>query len=128
MVERIPGRRGGTFITEPKIDVDITGLAGFTEQLRRGHRRATRQGGERERRTGLEKRGQGARSGARGRGLRDRPGAVGAIVNRWRSSAPTCRCRLFPDCSSTGLTGSLYALLGREYDQSPQTATEVLEP
>ena len=41
LLERIPGRQGGTFIRQPRIDCDITGLAGFTEQLRRGHVRAS---------------------------------------------------------------------------------------
>ena len=41
VLERIPGRQGGTFIRQPRIDCDITGLAGFTEQLRRGHVRAS---------------------------------------------------------------------------------------
>ena len=35
LLERIPGRSGGTFIVEPTIDCDLTGLTGFTEQLRR---------------------------------------------------------------------------------------------
>ena len=41
VLERIPGRQGGTFIRQPRIECDITGLAGFTEQLRRGHVRAS---------------------------------------------------------------------------------------
>src|SRR5688500_2493043 len=37
---RKPGRLGGTFVAEPKIVCDLTGLAGFTEQMRRAHVRA----------------------------------------------------------------------------------------
>src|SRR4051812_24368680 len=40
LLERIPGRSGGTFISEPVIDCDLTGLTGFTEQLRRADLRA----------------------------------------------------------------------------------------
>jgi hypothetical protein len=29
---RLPRRSGGAFVAEPKIDCDLTGLAGFTEQ------------------------------------------------------------------------------------------------
>src|SRR5437660_642994 len=39
-IERKTGRLGGTFIREPRIECDLTGLAGFTEQMRRAHLRA----------------------------------------------------------------------------------------
>ena len=32
VVDRQPGRAGGTFIVEPKIACDLTGLAGFTDR------------------------------------------------------------------------------------------------
>jgi GntR family transcriptional regulator len=35
---------------------------------------------------------------------------------------------LFPDLLDHRLTGSIYALLGRLYDQVPRSATEALEP
>ena len=39
-VQRKPGRMGGTFVDEPKILCDLTGLAGFTEQMQRNNVRA----------------------------------------------------------------------------------------
>src|ERR1700710_1817879 len=41
LLERIPGRSGGTFVLEPAIDCDLTGLTGFTEQLRRADIKAS---------------------------------------------------------------------------------------
>src|SRR5580658_9893894 len=35
LVTRTVGRHGGTFVAEPKLDQDVTTLAGFSEQLRR---------------------------------------------------------------------------------------------
>ncbi|WP_346109177.1 GntR family transcriptional regulator, partial [Nonomuraea maheshkhaliensis] len=37
---RLPGRSGGAFIAEPRIECDLTGLAGFTEPMRRAYGRA----------------------------------------------------------------------------------------
>ena len=102
VVERIPGRRGGTFITEPKIDIDITGLAGFTEQLRRGHMRATRQGGERRRRTGLARCGQGTRVwSATPRSTRS-SGCDRRVANRLALERSYLPVSAFPGCWSTG--------------------------
>ena len=127
MVERIPGRSGGTFISEPKIDVDITGLAGFTEQLRRGQVRRPRvssapsvvaasQGVA----TALQvRRGQEVYEIMRIRRGRRRP----LVLER--SYLPVA---VFPGLLEQRLTGSLYALMRREYDQAPASATEYLEP
>ena len=127
IVERIPGRQGGTFITEPKIDIDITGLAGFTEQLRRGHVRATAK-------VISASVVPATRSVAKALGL-ERDVDVYEIV-RVRSARrePLALERsylpalAFPGLLGHKLTGSLYTLLGRAYGQAPQTATEVLEP
>src|SRR5712691_13011960 len=35
LVTRAVGRTGGTFVAEPKLEQDLTTLAGFSEQLRR---------------------------------------------------------------------------------------------
>ena len=40
VITRRPGRRGGTFVAEPRIDVELSGWAGFTAELRRAHVRA----------------------------------------------------------------------------------------
>lgn len=40
LVQRKRGRAGGTFVSRPRIECDLTGLPGFTEQMRRVHVRA----------------------------------------------------------------------------------------
>ena len=126
-IVRKPGRLGGTFVTEPKIVCDLTGLAGFTEQMRRANVRA------------------GARivsattrrptpAAARALGL-ERGGLVHEVV-RVRSAnreplALEQACfpaALFPDLLEQRLTGSLYSLLTKRYNHAPHTATEILEP
>lgn len=124
---RKPGRLGGTFVAEPRIVCDLTGLAGFTEQMRRSHLRA----GARVVSATTTRPG---RTAARALGL-DRNGLVHEVV-RVRSAnreplALEQACfpeSLFPDLLSHRLTGSLYRLLTRTYDHAPHMATEVLEP
>jgi len=124
---RKPGRLGGTFVAEPKIVCDLTGLAGFTEQMRRAHVRAGAHVVSATTR-------QASRTAARALGL-DRSGLVHEVV-RVRSAnreplALEHACfpaALFPDLLSHRLTGSLYTLLTKKYDCAPHTATEVLEP
>jgi DNA-binding GntR family transcriptional regulator len=124
---RKPGRLGGTFVAEPKIVCDLTGLAGFTEQMRRANVRA---GARIVSATTCE----ATRSTAQALGLARR-GLVHEVV-RVRSAnreplALEQACfpaALFPDLLTHRLTGSLYALLTRVYDRAPHTATEVLEP
>ena len=74
---RKPGRLGGTFVAEPKIVCDLTGLAGFTEQMRRANLRAGA-------RVVSATTKPASRTAARALGLdrhgtraRDRPGALG---------------------------------------------------
>ena len=126
-IVRKPGRLGGTFVAEPKIVCDLTGLAGFTEQMRRAHVRAGARVVSATTRTA-------GRLTARALGL-DRGDLVHEVV-RVRSanreplaiehtSLPTA---LFPDLLDHRLTGSLYALMTKRYGHAPHTATEVLEP
>jgi GntR family transcriptional regulator len=126
-IVRRPGRQGGTFVAQPRIVCDLTGLAGFTEQMRRAHVRAgarvvnaiTR---------------PASRTEAHALGL-PRSGSVHEVV-RVRSAdreplALEHSCfpaALFPDLLEQRLTGSLYRLLGRRYDHAPHTASEVLAP
>jgi GntR family transcriptional regulator len=127
VVERIPGRQGGTFIREPKIDVDITGLAGFTEQLRRGQVRASA-------RVVSATEGPAPAAVGEALGLSRRArvyeivrvrGARGNPLALERSYLPAA---VFPGLLERRLTGSLYALLRKQYGEAPQTATEYLEP
>jgi len=127
VIERIPGRRGGTFVREPKIECDITGLAGFTEQLRRGQVRASA-------RVVSASVVTASRSVAAALDL-GRDAAVYEIVRvRAARRVPLALERsylpaaMFPGLIERRLTGSLYALMEREYGHGPQSATEFLEP
>ncbi len=127
LLRRIPGRSGGTFIAEPVIDCDLTGLTGFTEQLRR------------------------ADVTARARVLTartvpaDRQVATALVLQLGSPVHEIIRVRLaervplalehswfpadvFPGFLEQRLTGSLYGLLARKYRQRPHTAVEYLEP
>jgi GntR family transcriptional regulator len=124
---RKPGRLGGTFVAEPKIVCDLTGLAGFTEQMRRSHVRAGA-------RVVSATTRQASRTAARALSL-DRQGLVHEIIRvRSANREPLALehasfpAALFPDLLSHRLTGSLYTLLTKQYDCAPHTATEVLEP
>ncbi len=127
VLERIPGRQGGTFIRQPRIDCDITGLAGFTEQLRRGHVRASARvvssdvvPASRAVAKALELPvDEEVYEIVRVRSARKRPVALE------RSYLPA---ELFPELLDKRLSGSLYARMRRDYGLAPQTATEYLEP
>ena len=126
-VVRRPGRHGGTFVTRPRIECDLTGLAGFTEQMRRAHVRA-----------GARILSATTRPADRdeARALRlDRDGRVHEVVRvRSADREPLAiehsrfPAALFPDLLEQRLTGSLYRLLETRYGQAPHTATEALEP
>jgi GntR family transcriptional regulator len=127
VIVRRPGRQGGTFVAQPRIVCDLTGLAGFTEQMRRAHLRAgarmvhavTRPATRAELRAlGLD-RGEQVHEVVRVRSANRQPLALE------QSCFPAA---LFPDLLEQRLTGSLYRLLERHYDRAPHTATEVLEP
>jgi GntR family transcriptional regulator len=127
VLERIPGRQGGTFIRQPRIDCDITGLAGFTEQLRRGHVRASARvvssdvvPASRAVAKALELPvDEEVYEIVRVRSARKRP------VVLERSYLPA---ELFPELLDKRLSGSLYTRMRRDYGLAPQTATEYLEP
>ena len=126
VLRRTPGRGGGTFVARPRIECDLTGLAGFTEQMRRAQVRAGA------RRVGAATVPAGP-AVARALGLA--PGAPVHEVVRVRSGdgEPLALERswfpaaIFPDLLAHRLTGSLYALLARRYGQRPHTADEALQ-
>jgi GntR family transcriptional regulator len=127
LVSRKRGRAGGTFVCRPRIECDLTGLPGFTEQMRRAHVRA------------------GARM-VRARRVRPSRDVAAALeLPRGRQAYEIVRVRLanreplaleqtflpaadFPDLLEHRLTGSLYSLMRRRYDLAPETAREWLEP
>lgn len=127
LVTRTVGRSGGTFVAEPKVEQDLTVLAGFSEQLRRN---------------GLV---AGARvlaaaevtaNAAAAAALEIAVGDLVYEVRRLRlaggqpmliehSLFPAVRC---PGLLDYRLDGSLYELLEDKWGQRPYRAKEVLEP
>jgi GntR family transcriptional regulator len=127
LLERIPGRSGGTFIVEPTIDCDLTGLTGFTEQLRRADIKA--------RARVVDARTVPATRQVAAALAMQRQEPVHEIVRiRLAEKVPLALehswfpAQVFPDLLSQPLTGSLYRLLTRHYRQRPHTAVEYLEP
>jgi GntR family transcriptional regulator len=124
---RKTGRSGGTYVREPRIDCDLTGLTGFTEQMRRASLRA----GARLVSASTVPAGHSA-----ARALSVSPGAPVHEVIRVRTARrePLALERAyfpvgpFPDLLDHRLSGSIYQLLRREYGQIPHLADEVLEP
>lgn len=126
VLDRVPGRSGGTFVIEPKIVCDLTGLAGFTEQLRRANLaasawvvRATTVGAARPVALALGiGRDEAVHEIVRVRSVETTPLALE------RSYFPAA---VFPDLLDRALTGSLYAVLRDDYGREPTSATEYLE-
>ncbi|MEP7026645.1 MAG: GntR family transcriptional regulator [Actinomycetota bacterium] len=127
LVIKTVGRSGGTFVAEPKLEQDLTTLAGFSEQLRRH---------------GMVAGAQVLTAAGRAAG----PAAAAALeiaeggpvheVRRIRladgkpialehSMFPAA---LFPGLLERRLDGSLYELLEEQYGQRPHRAREFLEP
>ncbi len=127
LVTRAVGRGGGTFVAEPKLEQDLTTLAGFSEQLRR----------------------LGMTPGARVLAAAEHPaGPTAAAALQIAEDEPVYgvrRIRLadgrplllehsqfpaaaFPGLLRCRLDGSLYELLEVKYGQRPHHARERLEP
>lgn len=127
LVIRTAGRGGGTFVAEPKLEQDLTTLAGFSEQLRRHGKVA------------------GARVLAAAR-IAASPAAAAALELTDGSAVYDVRrirladgkpiviehsqfpAELFPDLVDCRLDGSLYELLADRYGQRPHRARESVEP
>ncbi len=127
LVQRKRGRTGGTFVSLPRIACDLTGLPGFTEQMRRAHVRA------------------GARV-VRARTIEASPEVADALdLGPGAQVVEIVRVRLagreplaleetylslvdFPGLLDQRLTGSLYSLMRRRYGLAPHMAREWLEP
>jgi GntR family transcriptional regulator len=126
---RVPGRSGGAFVAEPRpeprIDCDLTGLAGFTEQMRRAHLRAEAR---------ILRAATVPAPAAAGRALGLSTGSPVHEVARVRSAgrSPVALERSYfpalPGLLDQDLTGSLYTLLAGHYDLEPRTAVEHLDP
>ena len=127
IIERFPGRSGGTFVVEPKIECDLTGLAGFTEQLRRADLDA-----QAKILSAMTVPATRSVANALGCGREDPVHEVvrirsadGTPLALERSYFPAA---LFADLLEQDLSGSLYRLLAERYNAEPRTATEYLEP
>jgi GntR family transcriptional regulator len=127
VLTRKQGRSGGTFVSEPRIECDLTGLAGFTEQMRRAHVRA----GARLLAAGTVQAPRNVADAlALGRGAWVHEVVRVRSANRVplaleRSYLPAGE---FPDLFEHRLSGSLYRLMDKVYDRAPHTSTEALEP
>ncbi|MQA09151.1 MAG: UTRA domain-containing protein [Pseudonocardiaceae bacterium] len=127
VLARGTGRAGGAVVVEPKIECDLTGVAGFTEQMRRAHLRA----GAR-----LLSASAVPANGLIADELRVPAGDTVYEIVRVRSAESTplalersyFPARHLPDLLERRLTGSLYNLLRKHYALEPQTAVELLEP
>jgi len=126
LLMRKRGRWGGSFVTKPRFDYELSGLPGFSEQMRRSNalagarviEAATVQP-EPEVRAALQlPRRQKVHRIVRVRSVNREP--VALEVNSYPAA-------LFPGLLAAPLTGSLYALL-RSAGHTPFSATEVLEP
>jgi GntR family transcriptional regulator len=112
LVRRAIGRRGGTWVAQPKLERDLGTFAGLSEQLRR----------------------QGVVAGARVLSAQLRGGEVEIERVRFADSDPFALERSrFPADRFAGLleldlTGSLYDLLGEHFDAAPVRAVERVEP
>jgi GntR family transcriptional regulator len=127
LVTRTVGRNGGTFVAEPKVEQDLTVLAGFSEQLRRhglvaGARvlAATEIPASPAAAAALE-----LKAGDRVYEVRRLRLAGGLPILIEHSLFPAALC---PDMLDYRLDGSLYELLEEKYGQRPHRAKESLEP
>jgi DNA-binding GntR family transcriptional regulator len=127
LVLRIRGRTGGTFVADPKFEMDVNRLAGLTEKLRRqGHRAGAR----------VLRARQGPAGQRSADALRLEPGdAVYEVVRlRLSDGEPLALERsVFPAAILPGflaepLDGSLYQVLEQRYGLAPERAVERLEP
>lgn len=124
-LERRPGRGGGTFVSTPRFDCDLTGLTGFTEQMRRAQVRVgARLVGARtvpadaDAATALDLSvGDPVHVVVRVRTAQRRPVA---LERSWLPAA------VFPGLLDHALSGSLYRLLERAYGRAPYSAEEGL--
>lgn len=123
---RRKGRRGGTFITQPRVECDMTGLPGFTEQLRRANLRpgahvllARTEVVEPRQRAALELEPQErVHHVVR---IRTANGLPMSIERAWYPE------RFFADLLEQSLGGSIYEVMDRCYGLRTHTAVEYLE-
>ena len=127
VIERRRGRAGGTFIREQQIEVDLTGLPGFTEQMGRSNIRAGA-------RVVSVRRLRPDRAVASALELTSGKEVFEIIRVRSADREPLALeetylpCHLFTGLDRRRLTGSIYAIMRKDYDLAPHNAQEWLEP
>jgi GntR family transcriptional regulator len=127
LVTKAVGRRGGTFVAAAKLEQDLTTLAGFSEQLRRGGMVA----GARVLSATARPAGSAAAAALR---IADADQVFGVRRLRFADGKPIAvehsrfPAALFPGLLDERLDGSLYELLEVKYGQRPHRARESLEP
>jgi GntR family transcriptional regulator len=124
---RMPGRAGGAFVADPKIDCELAGAAGFTEQMRRAQRRpeATVLGAHTVAAPAPVATALALAPGSLVHELTRVRTADGVAMLVERSWLPAAG---LPGLLDLPLTGSLRTLLDEHYGLAPQTAVEYLEP
>ncbi len=127
LIERRRGRFGGNFVAQPRFDLNLTGLPGFTEQMRRAHVeagatvvQATTRRPSPEVRSAL-----GLRRGDLVHEIIRVRSANGDPITLEETCVPA---HVFPGMLSFDLTDSLYRVMQREYDKGPHSAHELIEP
>lgn len=126
LLVRKRGRWGGSFVTRPRFDYNLSGLPGFTEQMRRSNALAGARVIEAATVSPAPEVRQALQLGRREkvhRVVRVRSAnrePVALEVNSYPAG-------MFPDLLARCMTGSLYAVL-RGLGHAPFSATEVLEP
>jgi GntR family transcriptional regulator len=123
---RVPGRAGGAFVAEPRIEVDLTHLTGLTDQLQRAGKRAGARVLESE--VSAPAADVGAALGLEGRAravrivrVRSANRLPVAVETSWFPAA------LVPGMLQQSLSGSLYSVLRRKYGVFPMSADERLQ-
>lgn len=127
LIERRRGRFGGNFIAQPKFEFDLSGLPGFTEQMRRAHveagayvvRAATKTP------SSVVRSALGLRRGDKVHEVIRVRSANGDPVTLEETYFPAAA---FASMLEFDLTESLYAVMEREYGKRPRAAQELIEP
>jgi GntR family transcriptional regulator len=127
LVSRTMGRHGGTFVAAPKLEQDLTTLAGFSEQLRRHGMVAGARVLSATLRPAGPAAGAALQIGEAGQAyeIRRIRLADGRPIVLERSLFPAERFEGLLECR---LDGSLYELLEVKYGLRPHRARECLEP
>jgi GntR family transcriptional regulator len=126
LLVRAVGRKGGTFVAEPKAELDLTAVAGLTQQLRR-------QGDPAGARIVSATEGPCGRRTAEALGLEIGDPVFEVVRVRLSDEEPLALehsvfpAALLPGLLDLPLDGSLYELLEDRYGRAPRSSVERLE-